>query len=83
MKYSKAFLVSAALSISNPATVSAATFTFTQGGFSEGATVDGFFVGEDRNNDGLISGPATSVLPNEMTSFLLHSLAIVSCRRSR
>ena len=42
-----------ALLLSNPAT--AAVFTFTQGGYADGATVTGSFAGSDLNHDGEIS----------------------------
>ncbi len=34
----------------------AGTFTFTQTGFNDGATINGFFKAQDLNHDGLIAG---------------------------
>jgi hypothetical protein len=52
------------LLITSPESVRAASFNFTQTGFSGGGNLRGSFQGEDTNNDG-------SIVNNELTSFNL------------
>jgi hypothetical protein len=46
---------------------SAASFSFSQGGYSEGASVTGMFTGEDLDNDGVIN----SFIPGEVTGYTI------------
>lgn len=54
-KFMGALLATALMALSASGAM-AGTFTFTQSGFNDGATINGFFKAQDLNHDGVIAG---------------------------
>lgn len=74
VKLNNAFVATVlALLATAPALAGTTTYTFTQGGFDEGATVSGSFTGEDLDNDGqlVFFGGPTEGGPAELSAFTL------------
>jgi len=81
-KKSSLFLIAACLAFS-VSTANASQYTFSQGEFDEGASISGSFVGNDANNDNLltlteISAFNLSFSGNSIVSSFTHTLADLS-----